>query len=123
MKKTLILALCFVLFACALCGCGKKNDNWLTVKKGILHVDIPMEEGVVWEDSIDDESVLQCIATDTANGMFSAQYQALKSGTVTIGFIRFENGEPRDMLTVMLETKNNKVVRVLSSDIYEISMD
>jgi len=123
MKKTLILILCLALFAGCLCGCGKKSDNWLTVKKGILHVDIPMEAGVIWEDSIDDETTLRCIYTDTSNGTFSAQYEALKTGSATLGFIRFENGEPRDMLTVTLETKGNKVVRVLSSDIYEISVD
>lgn len=123
MKKTLILALCFVLFACALCGCGKKNDNWLTVQKGILHVNIPMEPGVTWEDSIDDETTLRCIYTDVSGGTYSAQYEALKSGSATLGLIRFENGEPRDMLTITLETKGNKVVRVLSSDIYEISVD
>ena len=121
MKKTLILVLCFVLAACALCGCGNKSDNWLTVKKGVLHVEIPMEAGVMWEDSIDDETTLKCIYTDTTGGTYSAQYQALRTGSATIGFIRFENGEPRDMLTVTLETKGEKVVRVISSDIYELS--
>ena len=123
MKKTLILILCLALFAGCLCGCAQKSDNWLTVKKGILHVDIPMEAGVAWEDSIDDETTLRCIYIDTSNGTFSAQYEALKTGSATLGFILFENGEPRDMLTVTLETKGNKVVRVLSSDIYEISVD
>ena len=74
MKKTLILVLCFALLACALCGCGKKSDNWLTIKKGILHVEIPMEEGVTWEDSIDDvfRAAAECAEEAVLNSMLCA---------------------------------------------------